>query len=81
VCGTFLAVEALRRGGDPLDAGTEVLQRIADSYELTEDDQVGLIVLSRDGTWAGVSLRTGFRVAVRTADVDELREPEHVLIA
>jgi isoaspartyl peptidase/L-asparaginase-like protein (Ntn-hydrolase superfamily) len=81
VCGTFLAVEALRRGADPLDAGTEVLQRIADSYELTDDDQVGLIVLARDGTWAGVSLRTGFRIAVRTADVDELREPEHVLIA
>jgi isoaspartyl peptidase/L-asparaginase-like protein (Ntn-hydrolase superfamily) len=81
VCGTFLAVEALRRGADPLNAGMEVLQRIADSYELTDDDQVGLIVLARDGTWAGVSLRTGFRIAVRTADVDELREPEHVLIA
>ena len=42
---------------------------------LTDQDQVGLIVLRPDGTWGAASLREGFKVAVKHAELDELREP------
>ena len=80
VCGAFLAVESMRRGASPLDAATEVIQRIAKSYDLTHNDQVGIIVMARSGQWKSASLRPGFRVAVRQVDRDQLVDPGHVLI-
>ena len=47
VCGTFLAVEAMRRGATPLDAAVEVLDRIIQSYTLREEHQVAIITLDR----------------------------------
>jgi N4-(beta-N-acetylglucosaminyl)-L-asparaginase len=79
ICGSFLAVETLRRGGTPSDAVTEVLNRIAASYDIAEQDQVGVIVLAADGRFSTGSLRDGFRTAVRTPDRDELIPPEVVL--
>ncbi len=64
VCGTFLAVEAMRRGASPLDAALEVLARIDRSYKLSEQDQVGIIVMSRDGNLGTAALRKGFEVAI-----------------
>jgi len=80
LCGSFLAVELMRRGTTPLDAGLEVIRRIAASYELGPEDQVGLIVLNRGGEWRGVSLRAGFKIAVRTNGRDELIDPDHILL-
>jgi isoaspartyl peptidase/L-asparaginase-like protein (Ntn-hydrolase superfamily) len=81
ICGSFLAVEVLRRGGKPIDAVHEVLKRMGSSYELGEQDQVGVIVLAADGSFSSGSLQTGFQVAVRTPDRDELTEPQVVLRA
>ena len=80
LCGSFLAVESMRRGATPLDAGLEVIRRIAAAYQLRPQDQTALIVMNRAGEWRGVSLRPGFRVAVRTISRDELVEPDHVLL-
>jgi isoaspartyl peptidase/L-asparaginase-like protein (Ntn-hydrolase superfamily) len=80
VCGAFLAVESMRRGASPLDAAVDVVTRISKSYKLTDQDQVGIIVLNRGGEWRGGSLREGFRVAVKTAARDELVEPDHVML-
>jgi isoaspartyl peptidase/L-asparaginase-like protein (Ntn-hydrolase superfamily) len=80
VCGSFLAVEAMRRGASPLDAAVEVLTRIKNSFELESEDQVGIIVMSKTGTWNSASLRPGFRTAVRTVERDELVNPDRVLI-
>jgi len=79
VCGAFLAVEVLRRGGSPADAAMEVVVRIAGAYALGDGDQVGIITLARDGTWSGAALRPGFRIAVRTSGRDELVESPQVL--
>jgi len=76
VCGAFLAVEQLRRGGSPGAAVAEVLGRIADAYELGTKDQVGLIVLGPAGAWSAGALRPGYQTALRTRDRDELVEPE-----
>jgi isoaspartyl peptidase/L-asparaginase-like protein (Ntn-hydrolase superfamily) len=81
VCGAFLALEKLRDGRTPIEAGAAVLERIAENHSLTKDDQIGIIVLKRDGEWACVSLRPGFRVAVKTEGVDELVAPEWTLCA
>ena len=79
VCGAFLAVETLRRGAPPRDAAFEVLTRIQQTQPLTEQDQVGLVVLRPDGTWDAASLRDGFKVAVKDPTRDELIEPNHLL--
>src|SRR4051794_32556834 len=81
VCGSFLAVELLRRGASPLEAAVEVLKRIASSFPLSGEDQVGVIVLKPDGAWSAAALRDGFRVAVRDRDRDELVNPEQVLLS
>jgi N4-(beta-N-acetylglucosaminyl)-L-asparaginase len=79
VCGAFLAVESLRRGDDLQHAARRVLERFASSYELTPDNQVGVIVARPDGTFAAGSLIRGFRVAVRSVDRDELVQPQVIL--
>src|SRR5688572_24539453 len=56
VCGSFLAVEAMRRGAAPLDAALEVLTRVKNSFELDHESQVGIIVLSKAGQWSCASL-------------------------
>ncbi len=80
VCGTFLAVERMGQGASPAEAAAEVVRRIADAYDLAENDQVGIITLAPDGAWSSAALRRGFRVAVRTPDRDELAEPHTVLL-
>lgn len=81
VCGSFLAVELMRRGASPLEALTEVLQRIIDSYDLRPEHQVAMIGLRADGSWASACLRPGFNTAVRTPDRDEVVLPDRVLLA
>ena len=80
VCGAFLAVELLRHGLSPAEAGAEVLQRIIDRYPLDKGHQAALVVLSSTGRWGSASLRPGFRAAVRTPTQDELVEPDRVML-
>jgi isoaspartyl peptidase/L-asparaginase-like protein (Ntn-hydrolase superfamily) len=81
VCGTFLAVEAMRRGATPLEAAVEVLGRIIESYPLREEHQVAVIALDRGGRWSSAALRGGYQTAVRTPGRDELVPPERVMLA
>lgn len=78
VCASFLAVETLRRGGMPVDAVSEVLKRVAGSYKLTDQDQVGMIVLNAQGQYSTGSLRKGYQTAVRDRQRDQLDSPEVV---
>ncbi|QNN24510.1 N(4)-(beta-N-acetylglucosaminyl)-L-asparaginase [Planctomycetales bacterium ZRK34] len=80
VCGSFAAVELMRRGASPLDVITEVLSRVAEEYELHDDHQVGMIALSPEGHWASASLRSGFTTAAHNADGGHLVEPDTVLL-
>jgi isoaspartyl peptidase/L-asparaginase-like protein (Ntn-hydrolase superfamily) len=81
VCGSFLAVEEMRRGASPADAAACVVRRIIESYRLQENHQVGLIALAPDGRWSSAALRPGFKVALKTADRDELVDAGQVLLA
>jgi L-asparaginase/N4-(beta-N-acetylglucosaminyl)-L-asparaginase len=81
LCGSFLAVELMRRGASPAEAALEVLRRVTAEYDLHENHQVGLITLTPAGEWSCASLRPGFKVAVRTSDRDELVECGQTLLA
>lgn len=84
--GSFAIVELMRQGKSPLDAGLEVLRRVARQAQrasswqpaLTEEDgrpSFGLkfYVLGLDGSWAGVSLRGGGKFSV----ADSAGGPRH----
>jgi len=79
VCGTFLAVEEMRRGASPAEAAMAVIRRIAESRPLKEKDQAGIITLAPSGEWSSAALRPDFRVAVRTPERDELLDCPQVL--
>jgi len=79
VCGTFLAVEEMRRGASPAEAAARVIRRVIESYRLQENHQVGVIALAPDGRWSSAALRAGFKVAHRTADRAELLDAGQVL--
>jgi N4-(beta-N-acetylglucosaminyl)-L-asparaginase len=72
ICGSFLAVEILRTGGTPQDAIDGVIDRMVESYQMTDYDQVGLIVLEKNGNFATGCLRPGYQTAVRVGDRDEI---------
>ncbi len=75
VCGSFLAVESMRRGASPLEAVVEVLERIRSAYTLEPHHQVALIALRPDGSWGAAALRSGFRIAVRDPAGSRIVEP------
>lgn len=80
VCGSFLVVEAMRRGATPLEAVVEALERIRSSYDLLPHHQVAFLALARDGRWAGGALRPGFRAAIRDPDGSRIVEPDRTLL-
>ncbi len=79
VCGSFLAVETIGRGGSPAEAARAVLERIAECHQLRDEHQVAVIALDPAGRWSAASLRPGYRTAVRTPERDELVGPEYVM--
>src|SRR5688500_6775124 len=68
VCGSFDAVERMRRGDDPAEALAGVLRRVARYVDrrTRPDADVSVLALRRDGRWAGMTLRpeTNFQFAV-----------------
>ncbi len=79
VCGSFLAVEMVRRGAAPVDALGEVLERIAANYEIAAHHQAAFVVMTPSGEFAGAALRPGFKLAITTAERSEVLDPDLVL--
>ncbi len=76
-CGSFAVVEQMRRGARPVDAGLEVLKRIADRARRlprllkpdgTPDFDVRLYVMDREGRHAGCSIWSGARYTVHDGE-------------
>ena len=80
VCGSFLAVELMGRGASPADAARDVLQRIAETYQLGERRPGGDHCDPAVGPMERRGARPGYHTAVRTSNRDELADPEHVLM-
>ena len=71
----FLAVEEMRRGAPVEDALSSAIKRTAEEHELGPEDQVALLGLRPDGSWAAMSLRPGFRAVLSVNDEPKLIQP------
>lgn len=78
---SFAAVELMRQGASPLDAGMEVLKRIAKTAEPRLRDAEGrpdfgisFYVLAKDGRYAGVTMSGNSKFAVTDAKGSRLEE-------
>lgn len=80
VCASFLAVELMRAGSEPLEAIERVLKRMTDSFDLRPDHQAALIAMTPDGRFSSGALRAGFKISVRTAEGGKVIEPDLVLL-
>jgi isoaspartyl peptidase/L-asparaginase-like protein (Ntn-hydrolase superfamily) len=80
VCGSFLAVELMRQGREPIEAITEVLTRISKRYAIASEQQVAMIVMRRDGAWASAALRDGFAHCYRDGSGSQLAPAQRVLL-
>jgi N4-(beta-N-acetylglucosaminyl)-L-asparaginase len=85
-CGSFLAVELMRRGAQPLEAIVECLTRITRRFDLGPDHQVAMIAMAarpRDGSewkgWATAAIRPGFHHTISDASGTRVEAP-HVVI-
>lgn len=87
-CGSFLAVELMRRGASPLDAACEALGRIKDRFNLHPDHQVAMIVMAaatphapdRWPGWATVALKPGFHHTISDHEGTRVEPPTRVLV-
>ena len=79
VCASFLATEFLRRGASVVDAATETVRRVDETYELEPHHQVAVIVMDSDGAISAAALRPGFRVAIVEDGRREVLDPDVVL--
>lgn len=86
-CGSFLAVELMRRGASPLEAACEALGRIKERFRLHPDHQVAMIVMAampdsgREAWrgWATAALRPGFHHTISDAGGTRVEPPMRVL--
>ncbi|MBN1164155.1 MAG: N(4)-(beta-N-acetylglucosaminyl)-L-asparaginase [Candidatus Krumholzibacteriota bacterium] len=78
-CGSFLAVEYMRRGVSPRKACRKVLERIIEREGEKTDLQVGLVALSRSGETGAYSLCEGFEYALARDGGNELRQAEYII--
>lgn len=65
-CSAFYIVEQLRQGIEPETALDNSIARMRSDKHLTDDMQVGVMLLRSDGVWSARSLREGFQFAAAT---------------
>jgi hypothetical protein len=80
VCGSFAAVELMRRGAKPVDAAVEVLGRVVKSHELGPDHQVAMIVIGARGEWGSAALRPGFSHTITDGRGTRVEAAQRVLM-
>ena len=79
VCGSFLVVEMMRRGAEPVEACFEAVRRIHRRHKKRPDFQVAFIALNRRGKVGAASLIKGFSYSVMKAGENRLIEAEYLV--
>ncbi len=86
-CGSFLAVELMRRGATPVEAAVDALTRITKRFALGPDHQVAMIAMAKPvagdekwGGWASAAIRPGFHHTVTDAGGTRVEAAQRVLI-
>lgn len=80
VSGSFLAVELMRSGKDPIEAILAVLERISSRFRLHNDHQVAMIAIRPDGDWASAALRPGFSHTITDEEGTRVEHAQHVML-
>jgi isoaspartyl peptidase/L-asparaginase-like protein (Ntn-hydrolase superfamily) len=75
----FLAVERMRAGASPTEALIAAIERTAEEQTLAPEDQIALLALRPDGSYAVFALRPGFRAVLSIGPEPELLDPRSVL--
>lgn len=86
-CGSFLAVELMRRGATPIEAASDTLTRITKRFKLGPDHQVAMIVMAKParageewGGWASAAIRPGFNHTITDAGGTRVEAAQRVLV-
>lgn len=79
ISGSFLIVELMRQGREPLEAIREALMRISTRFRLVEEHQVAFLAVRNDGAWASGSLRAGFNHTYTDSAGSQVSPPSLVL--
>lgn len=80
VCGSFLVVEAMRRGASPAEATREAILRLARAYEVQPHHQAVFLAMAPNGEFAAAALRPGYRTSVRDAQGARAVEADFIAI-
>ncbi|MDG2054474.1 MAG: N(4)-(beta-N-acetylglucosaminyl)-L-asparaginase [Phycisphaerales bacterium] len=80
VCGSFLAVEELRRGESPEASIKIVLERIMQRLDVKPEHQVAMLILLPDGSWSQGAIRDGYVTAEIDHTGETLCRPSLVLL-
>ena len=77
--GSFLIVELMRNGMDPLQACREALLRIINKYDLKEDQQVGYLAINKSAETGAFSIRQGFSYAQYNNQGNRLLRADYII--
>ena len=77
--GSFLVVELMRQGYDPLSACTEALNRIISSYNGNPDFQICYIAMSKDGEVGAACLKWAFPHLITKSGITKLKSVKGLL--
>jgi N4-(beta-N-acetylglucosaminyl)-L-asparaginase len=77
--GSFLIVELMRNGMDPLQACREALLRIINKYDLKEDQQVGYLAINKSAETGACSIRQGFSYALYNNQENRLLRADYII--
>lgn len=76
VCGSFLAVEYMRRGASPEEACLETIKRVAKRHKNRPSFQLAFIALNKSGKFGSSALNPGFEFALACRDKNILIKSE-----
>ena len=75
-CGSFLVVESMRRGASPEEACIEAVERIIDGEGKSADQlSLNFVAMNTSGAVGAAGTDVGFRYAIVTKDIAEVRLP------
>jgi len=77
--GSFLVVELMRQGMDPMTACKEAINRIQDMASGHGEVQVGLLAITNEGEFGAFSLKPGFNYALYADDENTLIDSKYLM--
>lgn len=77
IAGSAIVVELMRQGKSPEEACKEAVDRIIRKHKNVDDMQVGFIALNKKGEYGCYSVYSGFNIALRTDEQEEMVDAKY----